>query len=243
MNTADNRITRYFRETRGVHYSYLFVLPLFLLYEFLIRLTQPGEEYMIRISVDVWFKTVFHTLGLDAISATFFIAFLVGAVILFRKRARLKELKPRYFAWMLAECTLYAIVLGVSISLLLGQLVPAIFASPLHEINKLQLFALSLGAGLYEELFFRVILVSALFWLLNRLFSNKNYAFVIAVITAALIFSGVHYIGEYGDSWRLNSFLFRFLFGLGLNLIYVKRGFGCAAWTHAIYDIIVVFSY
>lgn len=243
MDAADNRLIRYFKETNGIHYSYLFVLPLFLLYEVLIRITQPGDDYIIRISVDIWFKTVFHALGLDAISATFFIAFLIGAVILFKKRAKLKELKPRYFAWMIAECSVYAIVLGVSISLLLGQLVPAIAGSPLHEINKLQLFALSLGAGLYEELFFRVILVSLLFWIFNKVLSKQFYAFVIAVILAALIFSGVHYIGEYGDSWSFNSFLFRFLFGLGLNLIYVKRGFGCAAWTHAIYDIVVVLNY
>lgn len=213
------------------------------MYEILIRVTQPGEEYIIRISVDIWFKTVFHALGLNAISATFFIAFLVGALILFINRAKIKEIRPRYFVWMIAECTLYAIALGMIISLMLGQLVPAIAGSPLQEIGKLQLFALSLGAGLYEELFFRVILVSTLFWIFSRLFSKQVYAFAAAIIIAALLFSGVHYTGEFGDPWNLNSFLFRFLFGLGLNLIYVKRGFGCAAWTHAIYDIVVIMSY
>lgn len=242
MDSAAYKTPRYFKETSGILYSYLFVLPLFLLYEVLIRVTQPGEEYIIRISVDIWFKTVFHALGFNAISATFIIAFIIGAIILFKKRAQIRQIKVRYFAWMIAECTLYAIALSALIMILLGQIIPAITASPLQEISKLQLFALSLGAGLYEELFFRVILVSLLFWIFNKIFTKQFYSFVTAVTLAAVIFSGVHYIGEFGDSWALNSFLFRFLFGLGLNLIYVKRGFGCAAWTHAIYDIVVVIN-
>ena len=47
-------------------------------------------------------------------------------------------------------------------------------------------------------------------------------------------------MGSMGDYFTLDSFLFRFLFGLILNGIYVTRGFGVAAWTHALYDVIVV---
>jgi hypothetical protein len=43
-----------------------------------------------------------------------------------------------------------------------------------------------------------------------------------------------------GDAFTMGSFLYRFLFGLILNGIYVWRGFGVAAWTHAIYDIMVI---
>jgi len=57
---------------------------------------------------------------------------------------------------------------------------------------------------------------------------------------SALLFSAVHYIGSMGDAFTLGSFLYRFLFGLILNGIYVWRGFGVAAWTHAIYDIMVI---
>ncbi|MDX1672858.1 MAG: CPBP family intramembrane glutamate endopeptidase, partial [Balneolaceae bacterium] len=57
---------------------------------------------------------------------------------------------------------------------------------------------------------------------------------------AALIFSGVHYIGVFGDPFTVGTFLFRFLFGLALNGIYIYRGFGMAAWTHAIYDMMVI---
>ncbi|HYE57311.1 MAG TPA: CPBP family intramembrane glutamate endopeptidase, partial [Rhodothermales bacterium] len=55
----------------------------------------------------------------------------------------------------------------------------------------------------------------------------------------ALIFSAIHYVGPYGDPFTLPSFVFRALFGLALNAVYLLRGFGVAAWTHAIYDVLV----
>lgn len=197
---------------------------------------------MVRISVDIWFTYLLTNFGLDALSATFFIAAAIGAYIVFTKRDRLKSLKLRYFGLMIVECTVYAIALAFLIHNALNLLFLLDGNSSLHGLSKLQLFALSLGAGLYEELFFRVILVSLLFYLFNKFVTGKTKTYILSAIIAALIFSGVHYIGEYGDSWSLSSFLFRFLFGLGLNVIYVKRGFGSAAWTHAIYDIIVVFG-
>ena len=56
----------------------------------------------------------------------------------------------------------------------------------------------------------------------------------------ALLFSAVHYIGALGDAFTLPSFMFRFLFGLALNVVFLVRGFGIAAWTHALYDVMIV---
>ncbi|NBB73510.1 MAG: CPBP family intramembrane metalloprotease, partial [Bacteroidetes bacterium] len=56
----------------------------------------------------------------------------------------------------------------------------------------------------------------------------------------AAIFSAVHYVGPFGDAFTLASFSFRFLFGLALNGLFLWRGFGVAAWTHALYDVMLV---
>ena len=56
-------------------------------------------------------------------------------------------------------------------------------------------------------------------------------------ILAALLFSAFHYIGPYGDAWALQSFLFRALAGLAFSVLFLVRGFGVTAWTHALYDI------
>lgn len=196
---------------------------------------------MVRISVDVWFQMLFSYFGLDGLTATLLIAAFIGAFILYRNRGSLPTLKSRYFIWLLAECVVYAFLFAILISQFLELILNLNTQDNLSQLSKLQLYALSLGAGLYEELFFRVILVSGLFYLFRNLFRKNRYAYAVAAIISALIFSSVHYIGDFADTWAMGSFLFRFLFGLTLNVIYVIRGFGCAAWTHAIYDLIVVF--
>jgi len=230
----------YLDKTSGILYSYLICLPLLFLYEILIRISQPGAEQVVRISVDVWFKTIFQLLGVNAISATLFVAAITGGIIVYKKRNEITRLRKHYFGYMLLESFLYAILVGTIIGFFLGSVLNLSAESPLHSLNKLQLIALSLGAGLYEELFFRVILVTLFLYLFKKIFTGKYTPYCFAAVIAALIFSSVHYIGEFGDPFTLESFLFRFLFGLALNVIYVIRGFGIAAWTHAKYDLLVI---
>ena len=103
-----------------------------------------------------------------------------------------------------------------------------------------EMLVLSIGAGLYEELVFRVLLVGGLYWGIQHLASDKITAYLVAAVVGAMVFSAVHYIGALGDPFELSSFFFRFLFGLALNALFLVRGFGVAAWTHALYDILVV---
>ena len=107
----------------------------------------------------------------------------------------------------------------------------------------LQKIALSIGAGIYEELLFRVILVGGLYAILRFAFGTKIIGYIIAAIVGALLFSAIHYIGSLGDEFTYSSFFFRFLFGLALNVLFLVRGFGVAAWTHALYDIMVVTNF
>ena len=98
----------------------------------------------------------------------------------------------------------------------------------------------SLGAGIYEELLFRVLVVGALAWLAKRVFGwGPVGAGLFATILGALVFSLFHYIGPYGDAFRLSSFAFRAIAGVLFSGLYLTRGFGITAWTHALYDVLV----
>jgi hypothetical protein len=116
-------------------------------------------------------------------------------------------------------------------------------------------FIMSLGAGFYEELAFRVLLfglgAKALVWMLSseRIglvvptphLSVRAFSVLVGwALVSAIIFSGVHYIGAFGDSFEPASFLFRFVLGLVLTLIFVTRGFAAGVWAHALYDIWVL---
>jgi membrane protease YdiL (CAAX protease family) len=206
----------------------------------LIFLAQPDSEQVVRISVDVWIKTLFSYIGQDVLSITLILVALAGIFVLYRERKKLSSLKMGYFFTMLIEASFYAFFLALLINTTVSGLLQIVQSSPIEKLTMLQQLALSLGAGLYEELFFRVILVSILLFTFNKIFSNQSVAFASAILLAAVIFSLVHYVGAFGDPFTLGSFLFRFLFGLALNAIYLWRGFGMAAWTHAIYDLMVI---
>jgi len=99
---------------------------------------------------------------------------------------------------------------------------------------------ISVVAGIYKKLRFRVIGVDGLAWAGAHLLRwSPRTSGVVAAIVGALIFSAFHYIGTYGDPFRLDSFTFRFLAGLVFSAMYLTRGLGITAWTHALYDVYV----
>jgi hypothetical protein len=69
---------------------------------------------------------------------------------------------------------------------------------------------------------------------------SRLIAGAVAVVAGALLFSAFHYVGPLGEPFRLESFVFRALAGLGFSALYLTRGFGITAWTHALYDVMVL---
>ena len=144
---------------------------------------------------------------------------------------------------MLLESVVLAVAFGVVVGMVTAQLLNAI---PLAIGQDPQMawpvmVMVSLGAGVYEELVFRVLLVSGLLFVARKLFGwGTVAATTFAVVTGALVFSAFHYVGAYGDPLELPSFLFRTLAGLAFSGLYVTRGFGITAWTHALYDVFLL---
>ncbi len=98
---------------------------------------------------------------------------------------------------------------------------------------------MSLGAGLYEEIVFRVALFGGGAFAIRMVFGGIVKWGLTAgwAVVAACIFAGWHYVGAYGDPWDTRTFVFRATCGLVLTAIYVFRGFAPAVWTHALYDV------
>ena len=105
----------------------------------------------------------------------------------------------------------------------------------------IQQVTLAVGAGIYEEFLFRVILITGISSILAFIFQwNIKLRNWIAMILAAGIFSAFHFIGEFGDYFSFNIFMIRFFAGIILGVLYFLRGFGITAWAHSIYDLIVI---
>jgi membrane protease YdiL (CAAX protease family) len=140
----------------------------------------------------------------------------------------------RTFSWpkialRLVEATAYAVAMAF---------VAGFVASEVLSITRpgaVGAVVLSCGAGFYEELAFRAALFGGGLWLFSKL--RWRLPALLWALFCAAIFSAVHYTGSMGDRFALSSFLFRMTAGLVLTLIFRARGFACAVWTHALYDI------
>ncbi len=230
----------YLRDTRAPRYSLLFAVPLLVLYEFLARLLS-GEEG-VRNGADVLLKSLFILLG-GRHGLTAFAVVLLGTGLVLVVRDWRKSGAPRagYFAGMLGESVVYAVLFGGVTSALTGLLLNGPRALAIVQGKGLSFpteIMVSLGAGIYEELLFRVVIVSALAKLATVGFGWRPWAGgTFATVLGALIFSAFHYIGPLGDTLQLGSFVFRTVAGLLLSGLFLLRGFGVAAWTHALYDV------
>lgn len=234
----------YFRATRTPRYSLLFALPLLVLYEVLAFALSHSAITGIRNGADVLLKSLFVGFG-GRTGLVLFGALLlgVGAVLVWRDRRTGGALRPRWFLWMGAESLAYAAVFGAVTGTLTGiflQGAAHLAVGPFQRLGLATQLMVSLGAGIYEELLFRVLLVGSLAWLARRVFGwSPAVSAVLATLIGALVFSAFHYIGPYGDPLRLPSFVFRTVAGILFSGLYLLRGFGITAWTHALYDVLL----
>ena len=230
----------YWRAARAPRYSLTFAFPLLVAYEVLAFALSHHALTGVRNGADVLLKSVFVLLG-GRYGLIVFGALLVGtgAVLVVRDRRRAGPLRWRVFAFMALESLVYALAFGIVVGTLTGLLVG--LALGLSSVGAAAQLMISLGAGIYEELLFRVLLVGGLAWTARRLFHwSPAAAGVLATVVGALVFSAFHYIGPYGDRLELASFTFRALAGLLFSALYLLRGFGITAWTHALYDVMLV---
>ncbi len=232
----------YLRRSRAPRYSVLFAAPLLALYEILAAALSGSAVAGVRNGADVLLKSLFVAFGgRDGVVVFGVLLIGAGAAIVWRDARKSGEpMRGTVFGWMLVESAAYAAVFGTVVGMLRAVLLGgprALSAGGAAALDLHTQMVVSLGAGIYEELLFRVVLVGALLWLGRRLGMGKVAASATAVALSALIFSAFHYVGALGDTFTVQSFTFRAIAGLAFSALYVVRGFGITAWTHALYDL------
>jgi hypothetical protein len=234
----------YFRYTRSPWYSYLFVLPLLVLYQSVVMLANLGERRVVVNGADAMLQSFLGLLGARGWLASWVVLAVIAGLVIYRADTlhRAGPLRRGYFWGVLGESAVYATAFGTVVSILTYFLLPG------HTWLQVgggamsfgQRLATSLGAGLYEELVFRLCLTGGMIWVLRRFGWKDTAAGVTAVLASSFLFSLVHYVGPYGDTLQLTSFTFRFVAGVVLTALFTVRGFAVAAWTHALYDVFLL---
>jgi membrane protease YdiL (CAAX protease family) len=229
----------YWSQSRGPLASLALVTPLLLLYE--LGVLCLGADAA-RNGADVWLRGWLDRLGF---SHYFLLPSLATALLLgwhHASGARWR-LDPRVLGGMCLDCGRLAGCLlavaqaqGAALDSMTGAApAAAVRAGGMELCGRLVAFA---GAGIYEELLFRLMLLPAAIALARALGIGGAASVVCGIVATSVVFSLAHYVGAGGDVWRWHTFAFRAAAGGCFAVLFVRRGFGIAAGAHAGYDIL-----
>ena len=219
--------------------SLVFLSPFLALYTVGLLVLRPG----VAATADLWLRRAMAPLGLTGeLVSLGILTVILLAWHLFRK-------DPWRFRKELVG------TMGVEMMLLVVPLVglhglfqaiahcpitlSVVAGGPEVGADRLAPIVTSMGTGIYEELIFRLMLVSLLIvvaWHLVGL--QGDGAIVAAVLVGAAIFAGAHTIGD-ARSFTWVTFLFRTAAGVYLSFLFAYRGFGIAAAVHFVFNVVI----
>ncbi|HOC25829.1 MAG TPA: CPBP family intramembrane metalloprotease [bacterium] len=224
----------YFQSSRTLAFGLISMLPLLLGYEYLTLAATREHLLQVRNGADVILRTLLSAVG---IHSPFYLGIglviTIGAAVLFRRKGT--RLRVAYFFYAIVESAFYALLLA----LVLTTATDYIMLSMGEERSFHASLMLALGAGVYEEIVFRLFLYGGMALVLTHL--TRLPLTIIYLVCAALssaVFSAAHYMGHEAFAWY--TAVFRFLAGLLFCLIYHFRGLGIAGWSHALYDLFLI---
>ncbi|HHT9130305.1 MAG TPA: CPBP family intramembrane glutamic endopeptidase [Candidatus Brocadiaceae bacterium] len=226
----------YFHRSKSLANSFLFILPLLILYE--VGIAMQGSS--IKNVADIIIKTPFSIFGKNGslIFNSLVIVFLFISVFYIEKKYQFSSI---IFIPMLTESLAYALFIGYGVGFIVYKVLFTYTLAKPFSMDKFLGIILSVGAGVYEEIVFRLLLLSALYFIFTNLLKiNKPIGVTISVILGALVFTSMHYLGALSDNFTYTNFTFRLLSGLVLSTIFMLRGLGIAVYTHSIYDVLSV---
>ena len=204
----------YFAESRGLALSFVLVTPVLLLYEIALVLCRPARPMGTRRWIGGFLSVLFDTRGVILLNGAILLFFLLAVVVLLqRRRLRVGLMLPVIFESAVWAFLLVAVAVAIHSGL---RSVPLDLAAS-DYVTQLGLKVIgSVGAGLYEELLFRLVLTSVVYLAVYDLFGP-------------------------GVVDRRNAFFF-LVSGIWFGALYVYRGFGVAVYTHVIYDVFIYLS-
>ena len=224
---------------RNLLTSLILVFPLFLIYQVGVLFTLPmlnGADFVTTLLI-----------GTFGLTRTGYLGFLGGVLVLFLVTVMALGRRQRFNRAMvvpvLLESAIWALTMGSLIVFIMTRVlgISPRLAGGIEGQGLVARFVMSLGAGVYEETVFRLGLLGGLVFVLEKLVRIARWAALLgAFLLSSVVFSAMHHLPPYGDPVVLGPFVFRVLAGLFFGLLFWRRGFAVAVYTHAFYDIFVL---
>lgn len=211
-----------------------FLLPFIIAYEIgsVVFLSSPSGEITRTVSAHRIMSSAFDMFGAAGIHIP---AVTIVVVLLCWQLMVGGSWKIRWgvLAGMAAESAIWTFPLLVLVALLKSPAFAETGASDPQTWSVGARFTISVGAGLYEELLFRMVAIAAAhFVMVDLLRASPRVGAVSAVLIAALAFGFYH-----ADTGPLLLFAAG---GAYFGTLFMMRGFGIVVGTHAVYDIIAL---
>ncbi|MEK7469642.1 MAG: CPBP family intramembrane glutamic endopeptidase [Planctomycetota bacterium] len=218
--------------------SMALVVPLYLVYQLGVLLTWPVYN-----GADLFTAYMVRNLNLIAYIAVNVSVAACVLVMAASQKGKKEGVQVGMVVPLLFESALYAFFLGSVIIFVMARILhippPHMGAEP-GAGGPLTALVMSAGAGLHEELLFRLLLMNGLVALCKGMKFGPMESFLAALLFSSTLFSAVHHLGPLGDDFTVWVFTFRILAGAIFGLIYWFRGFAVAVYTHALYDMYVL---
>jgi hypothetical protein len=219
--------------------SLVLIFPLLLAYEI-------GVLFAGRVNgADLVTRAMFVAAGSRAAYLAIYALVAAGFLLWIRQTRRWGTLRLELAGPVVLEAALYALTLGALVSLIVDRL-PGRLPWPLPG----QLFGLgltapsvvsALGAGVHEELVFRLALIAALIAVARPVarLIGQRITVVLAVAASSLVFAAAHHVGSHGEPWTAHAFAFRAVAGAVFAAIFWFRSLAHAVYAHVLYDVLV----
>jgi hypothetical protein len=224
--TLRQRTDDYWHQSRQPLASLLFVAPLLVIYEVGVLAFGATPN-----GADAAMQWTFERLGVGQhlLPPALVVCTLLGWHYVVHQPWRLSG---GILSAMIVESVLLAVVLRV-ICFLQGTLISLSLGERLNRAVGY------LGAGIYEEYLFRLVLLWLVAWAFRHAGTPPGKSLIVSVAITSVLFAGAHYIGPHGDDLAVFSFTFRTLAGVFFAVLMIYRGFGVAAGSHAAFDLLV----
>jgi len=240
----------YFEASRKPLAILVFLLPLLLLYELLLLRAFLTGAPLVTPDAHLWILTLFQAFELRGVGYWLPGALVVVVLLAWQFAERGAgggrrgaasgkwTVDPACTGLMFSESIVLAVPLLVFSQASLR--IPAI-ASDGIAFEALPLgskIAVSIGAGIYEELLFRLGLLGLLLLVLEDVLgASRRFATAAAVGLSAIAFMAYHPLRDGAGAVMPSRVVFYLAAGVYFGTLFVVRGFGIAVGAHAFYDI------
>jgi hypothetical protein len=230
VDSAGRWLNAYFKRSELPLYSFAFLLPAMVLFE-IGDSAHPADPIAFRM-----LQIFFHQLGATGRFIPFF--FLTGILLVWHivRKDPWKIHVETLWGMFLESCVWAIPLLALGVAVARWNIHVPLFASASIWRDNV---VLSLGAGIYEEFVFRLVLMTLISLILaDLLIVHKSLSNLLMVLMSAVLFSLYHYLGA--EPFQMRSFVFRTGAGIYFAGLFITRGFGVTAGCHIAYDIVIV---